>query len=289
MRIKLIVTGDLERTSIVASLQRHFPQSDNGSPIDWLTPRKIHCTTSNPLQSGKPPSSAMKTLANALIAEAEFGENGSPADLVVAVDDLELANQGQPDVVIDHLKRAVEEQINAHADYRRKDRLRTTLREKCSFHFFAPMVESYFFGDRTALASLGIKPQRSLYLQDPDDVENFETADPAWLRTCAEENQRKTAGGWAWWKHERHPKHYLEFLTDENEHTYQETVNGATAFKALNWATITAKRTATKFVRSLFEDLADALAIPNPFPGDTAQETWPSRSIDRQTLLLRNL
>ncbi len=51
VRIKLIVTGDMEQGSIHHSLKRCFPNHRNGEPVEWDLPRKLNCATSNRLDS----------------------------------------------------------------------------------------------------------------------------------------------------------------------------------------------------------------------------------------------
>lgn len=291
MRIKFIITGDLEKASIVDSVSRFFPKviSENGNRVDvlWIRPRKVHSVTSKRLD-GVTDYSEMKLLAKAMIAEAEIGDQGTPADLVIAVDDLELGNQNQASTVTQHVKHSIESQIEERSlSMAKEKRLRETIREKCSFHLFAPMVESYFFGDPDALIRAGMNADRTPFLIN-NDVEDFESNDPAWLPICQKENailQTKLS----WWRHERHPKHYLEFLVEENGGFYAEMLGGIAAFSELNWPIVPADNTAAKFARSLFEDIAEKLCVKNPLAGTTANETWPTRNIRRNQLLLRNM
>jgi len=92
VRIKLIVTGDMEKLALHESLRRVFPGERDGEEVIWEQPRKIHCTTSHPLREDRRPSQPMVELARAMLAEVGIGRTGQPADLVVAIDDVELGN-----------------------------------------------------------------------------------------------------------------------------------------------------------------------------------------------------
>lgn len=84
-RIKLIVTGDLEKLALPQSLKKHFPSIQNGKSVIWDEPRKTHGATSYQLQSfnvGGLLSNPMKELAKTMLAEALEGKKKgqSPAD-----------------------------------------------------------------------------------------------------------------------------------------------------------------------------------------------------------------
>ncbi len=55
VRIKLIVTGDMEKLALHESLRRIFPSERDGEEVVWEQPRKIHCTTSYPLREDREP------------------------------------------------------------------------------------------------------------------------------------------------------------------------------------------------------------------------------------------
>ncbi len=42
-RIKLIVTGDMEKAALHKSLQQFFPDMRNNEEVLWDTPRKAQC------------------------------------------------------------------------------------------------------------------------------------------------------------------------------------------------------------------------------------------------------
>lgn len=289
LRIKLIVTGDVELEALTDSLRRWFPEKINKTDVEWLPAEKPGGgTTTYRFKQAVTVTSPMATLARRMVAEAWIGRDGCPADLIIAVDDLELANQDQPALVIDHFKAAVHSEIIRHnLSEKESIELRTRLRERCSFHLLNPMIEAYFFGERDALTRAGIAPDRTPYLCG-SDLEDFETNDPAWLPTCTEENVLRAVIA-PWWRHQRHPKHYLVHLSPQDA-PYAERSDGIAALAQLDWPRVPAHSTATPFIRALFEDLAEWFGVDNPLGhGACAPETSPVHLKDRRNLVLRNL
>lgn len=82
---------------------------------------------------------------------------------------------------------------------------------------------------------------------------------------------------WRRFDRRRHPKRYLEFLTDpsaDGDWSYKETGGGADALRDLDGPTVLRHADRARFARSLAADLADALDVACPFEGETAQLTW---------------
>jgi hypothetical protein len=294
MRVRFIVTGDLEVRAIRQSVRRFFPVDVDGQSVDFLPPQKVHEVASTPLpppDDGVPIPKPFATLANALVQAALRDQDGRPSDIVIALADLELANLDQPEIVVAHARRAVRAQIvrvqaKGGLDGSRVEEL---VRTRCSFHLMRPMCEAYLFGERAALTRAGAGEPPEALLVDPD-VESFETNDPQWLPSCLAYNQRQRDVGITWWRHERHPKEYLAHLVDRAGRHYAETAGGVAGLASLDWPRIPASPVAVKFARSLFEDLAEAFGTTNPLgPGPTAPETWPARTTQREQLTLRNL
>ncbi|AUX48018.1 uncharacterized protein SOCE26_095440 [Sorangium cellulosum] len=286
-RIKLIVTGDLEKLALHDSLRRLFPSERDGDEVVWDKPRKLHCSTSHRLVRGNKPSVPMLALAQAMLDEVGIGKKGQPADLVVVVDDVELGNLGQEGIIAEHFRAAVNEKLDKF-EMSARDRYRSLLRDKCSFHLLCPMTEAYLFGDVDALRVAGVQAGQNPMLTH-DDVERFETDDPAWLPTCKQENmsRQKTT---AWWVHERHPKHYLEHLTERGGVFYEETDHGKRALIGLLWGGVPKSRADTPVLRALLEDLSDWFHVTNPLgAGDLNAFLYPLRSVNRANLVLRNL
>jgi len=252
-RIKLIVTGDMEKLALHKSLQHLFPLNRNNKKVVWDTPRKLNCATSHRLRQTALPSSSMRKLAQAMLDEAIISKSGNPADLVVVIDDVELGNLEQENIIAEHFRAAVHCCLQENKYSSDIKDIKEKLREKCSFHLLKPMVESYLFGDANALRVAGVPQDRIPKLVHPTDVEQFKTDDPLWLPTCQKENEERQKVT-PWWCHECHPKHYLEDYLIEGE--YKEAKNGRNALEKLNWQKVPKCQTDTIFIRSLFEDIA---------------------------------
>jgi len=287
-QIKLIVTGDMEKLALHESLRRVFPVERDGEAVVWGQPRKVQCATSHRLEEGRAPSAPMRDMAKAMLAEVGIGKRGQPASLVVVIDDVELGNLDRENLIARHFVAAVESLLTAYsADTQR--RYRDLLRERCSFHLLKPMVEAYLFGDPAALQASGVPIGTVPQLVHPTDVEQFECNDRAWLPTCHAQNQRHQIAK-PWWRHECHPKHYLEHLAQCGQVFYDETRQGRDALAGLGWQQVPKCPGDVPFVRSLFEDIADWFGVPNPLvSGTTHPRFYPVRSARRATLLLRNM
>ncbi|OQX19200.1 MAG: hypothetical protein BWK80_37135 [Desulfobacteraceae bacterium IS3] len=289
--IKLIVTGDMEKSALHESLRRFFPDELNGEEVKWDKPRKLHCATSSQLRplekNNSNLSTPMKHLAQAMFDEILYGKTGKPADLVIVIDDAEIGNLGQENIVADHFRAAIEH-LFKKKQYNREDRYRDILREKCSFHLLKPMTESYFFGDADALRNAGVQDAVKPKLVY-SDVEQFESNDPAWLPICQKENKKRQQV-MSWWYHECHPKHYLEHLTERSGVFYDENTYGKKALEEIAWRQVPKCQSDTVFIRSLFEDIAEWFGILNPLgSGDTSLNFYPDRRINRDLMLLRNI
>ena len=314
--IRLIVTGDLEELALHESLRRVFGDSrHDGEEVIWDPPHKLHGATSRRLLTSERPPRPIRELVRVMLDEVLIGKHDSPADLVLVIDDVELDNIDQEVVIAGHFKSALEEALATRLKDRSlqvRERSRERVRERCSFHLLRPMVESYFFGDIDALRSMGARstpllrhidversetdstssasPERARLLPHVD-VENFETidTDPGWLEECRISNERQHRER-PWWRHERHPKHYLEHLLNREGLLYDEKIHGESALQNLDWEHVPKADADCAVVRCLFEDLADWFGVANPLgPGDMQECLYPLRSVDRSKLLLRNM
>jgi hypothetical protein len=148
-RIRFVVTGDLERKAMAPSISGQFPETtSDGIPVTWLRPQMVPGATTHRLVALQRPSGPMNALARRVLAEVAEGEDGTPADLIIAIDDLELHNLDQASIVSDHFRRAMDCQIERRQlSQAAEERLRVRIRERCRFHLLCPMVEAYFFGD----------------------------------------------------------------------------------------------------------------------------------------------
>lgn len=287
--IKLIVTGDMEKLALHKSLCKLFPSNKDDETVTWET-QKIQSATSHRLIEGREPSQPMVALAKAMFAEAVFGKTGTPADLVLVIDDTELGNLDREHIVTTHFRSAIESTVGVY-NMATQNRYRKILKTKCSFHLLKPMVESYLFGDDQALQTAGISQTTLPQLVHPSDTEAFETNDSSWLPICHKENTTRQVLH-PWWRHERHPKHYLNHLGKRGRpnYEYEETHHGRNALIALDWEQVPKQASDAPILRALFEDLADWFNIKNPLgSGCPSPYFYPSKLVHRDSLLLRNM
>jgi hypothetical protein len=280
MRVKLIVTGMMERRALQRSLERQFPVTGAGERVEFLPPSYFQGPTSNRLPDDGPEiPQLVREFCDALVAETVEGSapDRKPPDLVIGIDDLELENLDRPQVVIGWIRRGIEDHIARNVENLRADaRRREALASKCSFHLLVPMPEAYFFGERAALERAGVGTGIGARLCR-DDLEAFETDDPDFVTPNRPNDHR-------------HPKAYLKHLLHRSEpgRLYKETRDGVRALEDLAWRELSRSATTLCFARSLFQDIADALDVSNPLgTGSLASSTYPAE--DRRGLLLRNI
>lgn len=310
MRVVILPTGRTEWHGFPAALERLFP----GHVFDAVpTPEEILSYpesfplpgfTSNTLgdrQHQTPPEDLRELLARA--AREAIGDRFSEAaDLVLVLDDVEVANRGNEEMIIKVVRAAVDRHLEA-VSARVRGRSAEVLRQRVSLHLLRPMIEGWFFGDARALERAGAPtPAASFVL--PTDPEDFNVADPAYLE--AEEGQcpmwvraeRKKKSKPKWVDNPNrnlHPKAYLQWLTREGEARsctrYRETEHGAAALAGLHWGGVLARPAVQfQYMRALVADVADALGqdpATGPVVGDQASLT--SRFVLPKDPVLRNL
>jgi hypothetical protein len=293
MRVQLVVTGDVENKALGRSLERVLSGSSN---VSFDRPLLVSDGAMTPNRLRDPSSSAeipepVRKMARALVTQTWFPRSkrdGLP-DLVVGIDDLELANVHQPHVVIAWLRKAVQQHVTERFSAQDAVTVREALRARCSFHLLVPLVEAYFFGEQAALARAGVAAEIPVH-QLGRDVEEFETDDPQFLPIAQVRNAEKAGAGYSWWREERHPKRYLEFLVERSGGLYVETRGGARALEELDWPKMGADADSLQFARAMFEDLSQALDTPNPLGwGAISSCTYPDKSVRPENLTLRNL
>ncbi|WNG15619.1 hypothetical protein [Cystobacter fuscus] len=281
IRVQLVVTGEMERVALAASLRHAFPEDE----LEFWPTQKVQDFTSSRLGSHPGRVPGLKTrareMAQAIVSAFEPGRflNAIP-DLVLAVDDLELVNVDQPHVVTAYLARELELTLKDRkflpAD---ETRVREHLRRRASFHLFVPMPEAYFYAESAALTRAGAKAA-SRFDVAQHDTEAFEVDDPdyrQWLQRRAPNAVEP----------HRHPKQYLRYLCDPNasaERAYRETKEGAQALERLAWSEVTAREAREAYARALLEDFAEGIGANWQSPGPVAPLT-----ARRSGGLLRNL
>jgi hypothetical protein len=274
-RIGLITTGECEHRALPASLRSAFSAVNVEFEASLLPVPSI---TSNYLSYPGPATGGTKV--DKLVASIlSTLERRDAPDFVFTIDDLELPNVETPDhvtrLVSDAFRRAL-----GTPTHRELERLGA----RCSFHLLCPMLETYFFGEPAALVRAG--STRSPILDPSRHLEDFRSDDEQFLAYPDVPGHR--AHPWRRPDRHRHPKRYLCFLVDpadEMRTVYKESIGGCRALASLDWAQVFRYAPpGIAFAHALFEDLADALDVPNPFPGTSHPLTRP-----KPGGLLRNL
>jgi len=99
---------------------------------------------------------------------------------------------------------------------------------------------------------------------------------------------------WATPERRRHPQRYLEYLCTpaddplverSMERRYRETKHGRRALESLDWQQVLRHPRRAMLARSVVEDIAARLGVPNPVPGIASPLTAPRN----EARVLRNL
>lgn len=274
-RIHLVVTGDAEELALAPALEQVFPEVE-------FTVEKVNGFTSSSRDAPTRPSTKAVDLVSSMLAAIDTGR--TPADYAIALEDLELANVKQPSVVLDRLRLAVEICINqppevevvARGSKRRFRHLATpevrreALRQRCSFHLAAPMLEAWFFGEPAALVRAGV-PQTAtiIFNKHTCDLEDFVTTDAAFLDPEANTYWARRPPA----QRAKHPKDYITFLRDpqgvaRGRRRYRENRDAVAALETLDWAQVTPPLQHAQMVAALLDDLSAMVGRPLSFdPG----------------------
>lgn len=305
MRIAVLPTGRMEWLALPSALNRLFPghhfyslptqtEVESNKDIEFPVPSFTSCDVTG--LAGRY-CAADKLIERA--AGAAIGDRGQdPADLVVILDDLEIANLNQPDAVIRIVREAAQRYLGSLAagipsklseNIRSQHQVRhaEALRERVSFHLAKPMIEGWLFGDPQGHRRAGA--QRSPQLMAATDHECFVTNDTNYdadlgtqcsrWHALSEQKKRKCCPAWLKPGIHRqiHPKAYLSWLCrDDGERTcsgYVETKGGAAALAALDWKALFQSNSHCGFARAMVHDIAHALNIRPPFAGLCSPQT----------------
>jgi hypothetical protein len=284
--VALIPTGKLEHIALVPALTRIFP---NDTFV--VRPRERHLdgfTSRDVAPLAGAPTGPIPTVLNELAAElvnAIFpGRRGEQIDFAYVVEDLELANQNQPDLVLSLFRAAVDTYIRQTWPHQPEPKY-AQVRERCSFHLFRPMTEAYFFGELAAIQRARVMQPHQL----PADVdlEQFRTIDPAFLSLPAQSSRIADMPD-----REFHPKSYLHYLCDptlaDRSSRYRETINGRAALEVLDWEQVLRDPPHCPFLHAFLDDLGYALKSPLHFV-DPARAEPLVRFPRQHERILRNL
>ncbi|WNG51084.1 hypothetical protein F0U60_48370 [Archangium minus] len=283
--VGLIVTGKCEQKGLCDSLARVFPE------VRFELLDRVESFTSADVRE-LPEAAGSGTTLDKFAASLVAAVEEEPPDLVVAIDDLELVNAPHPELVASRVRDAVHAHLARHTwtSEATRDKVTQRVRERCSFHLLAPMIEAYFFAEPEALVRAGAG-RPSQVDASSIDLEAFVTGDPDFLNhpdVAHKQSPKRKSWAIPLPERARHPKHYLRFLCDPtNPYTdrYVETKGGAEALRKLDWARVFAHTERVRLARSLFEDIADRLGVPHPFPG----QGHPATADFKNARVLRNL
>ena len=282
MRVAVLPTGHTEWHGLPAALGALFP-AHTFFPLPGPTemtsdPGVLRGFTAVRLgaeHEADPPEFALDLIGRA--AQAALGSiTLPPAELVLILDDLELANADQPERVVAVLRRAVEVHLQGLPPAFRGT-TQEALRRRVSFHLVAPMIEAWFFADRRALRAAGVPPGTAVHLRNEVDPEHFETADPGYLAAteascpawCGlrSHDRKSRRPKWLGTDRQHHPKGYLQWLCLEGSSpgctSYSPVVGGLNALRALSWQALLNRSPAhMAFTRAMIMDLASVLGAP---------------------------
>jgi hypothetical protein len=176
-RVALIVTGRLEEKGLPTALGRLFPNVEFVSEyFEGFTSNRLSAAPA-PAQRPAGIMTNAEKLAEAMMLALDPGRNGIPADFAFALEDLELANDDQPERVVNVFREAVRSRLpHLYDTALRQNRCVTQVPLRCSFHLLRPMAEAYLFGDSEAVRRAGVK--RAPSLLEGRDLEDFQTDDP---------------------------------------------------------------------------------------------------------------
>jgi hypothetical protein len=268
MKVALLPTGETEWAGLARALGRLFPTHEFVTlPLhedrDRREPQLLGGFTSATLSNAdieEPPGNAIELVQRAAFEAIPTRNSRNSYDLVVIIDDVELANRNQEQLIVNVMRAAALQYIRKEVRGPTQATAESTLRERVSFHLVRPMIEAWFFADPGALANAGVPPGTLPRLLPDCDVEAFQTNDDAYARAshdnctarCSASPQlqqqksfKKRRPKWvSSQQRELHPKGYLQWLCMDPAHinctTYDETEKGATALANLDWVQLAA-------------------------------------------------
>lgn len=286
-RVAILSTGRTEWHGLASALGRLFDGYDFQSvptqkEVDsyhesYPYPGFTTCALS-PRHVEHPPESAFDLVARA--AQEALGDhraNKPAADLVVVVDDLELANRDQPERAVAVFRAAVQQHVERLQGSRK--RTERALQERVSFHLIVPMIESWFFADPGALRIAGVPADRMVAVPEDQDPEQLWVDEPTylaasdvdcpcWAALPVNTNKKKQRPKWLGeGPRQAHAKGYLQWLcidgSQKNCTTYDETRKGSAALRSLNWDRVLLRPPMQlQFLAALLDDIAVALGQP---------------------------
>jgi len=322
MKVSLFVTGAMEHAALAETLGHLFaehvfeciPQSPLRPPFDGFTSTRLPVVG---------PSKGVRTVIDIIVqrAAAEVLDRAGhrAPDLLVILDDLELANVDQPNVVVECFRDAVRRHLDG-LGHPLRQRTANALRQRASLHFAVPMTESWLFADPKGARKAGMPDGRTPMLSCGLRLEEFLTNDSEYLdddcSQCKKWQQvqgrdrltraKRRANEPEWcrgrsFQRNRHPKRYLAWLCRDPQEKKcshyrevgrdRERPSGATALRELDWSALTSNSVQMPFLNAMIRDLADGLGEPDPLGEDveTARQTRRKSRNGGGDWVLRNL
>jgi len=306
-RVALILTGEVERAALPDSLFRLFPGVEF-VPLPKADNAESFTSAFVNLTDADRNTSNVRKQVQRMLTSLFQAKRREGFDHIILIDDVELMNDDRPERIVELVRDATRQQL-AEAYPNRPD-VAQQVRDKCSFHLFRTMIESYFFGDPAALLRAGVPPVRSIQVAQHLDRERFQTTDDDYLALpdgIWRDRRNKPLIGhhhhddselpWVITKRPPlrrwHPKRYLRYLCDRSlsdSKAYRETHEGADALRELDWRqVIQTSANQCPFLTALLDDLAEALGQPLEWL-DPAQTAEPTRlKLGNAGRVLRNI
>jgi hypothetical protein len=307
MRVAILPTGRMELRGAPVALKALFPTHDFYGIAEIATDSKPFSSFTS---SGKPlepnaPNGEVDEIVQQMAAELVPGRRGCAPDLLIVLEDLELANRHQPEVVVQVFRAATVRHVAKlqSSDPNLAVRVTAALQWKASFHLATPMIEAWLFADPNGPCNAGVPEDRlPPNWESARDPEDFLTRDPAYLtddcsactawHALPPRRAKDHKPGWCKEQREVHPKSFLAWLcrdpAKKNCSRYRETHEGANALELLDWAAALRCPEHCTYLRALVEDLADGLGETLALPvGNVSPHT--SHRARRQSPTLRNI
>ena len=244
--VQLVVTGKME-LALGNALQAFCERS--AWPVLFRPSMEVTSITSARLPATPTPlvrglaGRPMKSQARKLAADvtATILERNHP-DFVFVLDDVELDNDNQIPVVLDHVRAAFDSALATAtvAEIRK-------VRDRVSFHLARPMIEAWLFPDPAALATAQASG-KNLW-DSTSDAERFAVTDSAYMEWFEANQPRSPLNP------QQHPKWYLKFLSDQR---YSEARDGALALAGLDWTLVPQTPPHMGYLHALLDDLGRA-------------------------------
>ena len=270
-------------------------------PFDSFT------SSDKPLTRTTPNGNVVK-IVERTAAELVPGRNGHPPDLLVVLEDLELANRQTPEIVVQLFRDATARHVEQlrRDNPRHAERVAKALLSNASFHLAVPMIEAWVFADPNGSRNATVPPERlPPNWEDARDPEDFLTREAAYLADdCGACTAWHALPAWRanhsvpeWDRAQRelHPKAFLAWLCRdpaENKCSrYRETHEGKHALELLDWRAALRSPAHCTFLRAFVEDIADGLGETETLrlPAGGGVSPLTSHRERRDSPVLRNI